>query len=449
MLKTFRSGGIHPPENKRSVNQGIIPLPIPSQVVIPLDQHVGKTSETVVRKGDAVKVGTLLAGAGGFVSANVHSSVSGVVRKIGDALLRNGSYASAVYIDVTGDEWEETIDRSDTLRKECTFSGKEIIDRIAAAGIVGLGGATFPTHVKLLPPPDSQAEVLIINAAECEPWLTSDHALMMAKGQEILVGIRLLTKAIGVNRAIVGIENNKRDAIARLTALAREEYPEIKIVPLKVKYPQGSEKHLIEALLRRRVKSGSLPVSAGAVVQNVGTVFAVYEAVMKHKPLIERIVTVTGKDMLKPCNLLVRMGTSVRDLIAAAGGLPDTTAKIVGGGPMMGHAFIGIDVPLTKGCSGILALSEEETLRKPVANCIRCAKCVRACPMRLNPTLLMDATIYDETWATAKNNYIVDCIECGSCSYTCPANRPLLDYIRLGKKKVKEEAEKDARARKS
>jgi electron transport complex protein RnfC len=279
--------------------------------------------------------------------------------------------------------------------------------------------------------------VLIINAAECEPCLTSDHVLMIAKGQEILAGIRLLTRAIGVNRAIVGIENNKQDAIARLTSLAREEYPEIEIVPLKVKYPQGSEKHLIEALLRRRVKSESLPVSAGAVVQNIGTVFAVYEAVMKHKPLIERIVTVTGKDIVRPCNLLVRMGTPVRDLIAAAGGLPDTTTKIVGGGPMMGRAFIGIDIPVTKGCSGILELSNAETLRKPATHCIRCAKCVRVCPMRLNPALLMDATVY-EKWTTAENNYIVDCIECGSCSYTCPANRPLLDYIRSGKNKVKE-----------
>ncbi|MDR3260707.1 MAG: electron transport complex subunit RsxC [Tannerella sp.] len=438
MLRTFRSGGIHPPENKRSANQKIISLPTPVQVVIPLNQHAGAPAEAIVRQGDAVKVGTLLAKAGGFVSANIHSPVSGVVRKIGDALQGNGASSPAIHIDVAGDVWEETIDRSATLIKECSLSGKEIIDKIAAAGIVGLGGAAFPTHVKLSPPPGNKADVLIIDAAECEPYLTSDHALMMEKGNEILVGIRLLMKAIQVNRAIIGIEKNKQDAIAYLTSLVSVEYHrEIEVMPLKVKYPQGSEKHLIEAVTRRQVKSESLPISVGAVVHNVGTVFAAYEAVQKNKPLIERIVTVTGKDIAQPSNLLVRIGTPVRELIAAVGGLPDTTGKIIGGGPMMGRTFVSTDVPVTKGCSGILALSGKDAVRKPMTDCIRCAKCVHACPMRLNPTLLMHMTEY-EKWQAAEANYIVDCIECGSCSYTCPANRPLLDYIRFGKNKVKE-----------
>ncbi|MDR3269818.1 MAG: electron transport complex subunit RsxC [Tannerella sp.] len=437
MLRTFRTGGIHPPENKRSANQKIAFLPIPEHVIIPLNQHAGAPAEAIVRKGDAVKVGTLLAKAGGFVSANIHSPVSGVVRKIGDALQGNGTSSPAVYIDVEGDVWEETIDRSPALIKDCALSGKEIIGKIAEAGIVGLGGATFPAHVKLSPPPGNKAGVLIVNAVECEPYLTSDHSLMMEKGEEILVGIRLLMKAIQVDRAIIGIERNKQDAITHLTSLVSCGYPGIEVIPLKVKYPQGSEKHLIEAVIRRQVKSESLPISVGAVVQNVGTVFAAYEAVQKNKPLIERIVTVTGKEIDWPSNLRVRIGTPVRELIAAAGGLPETTGKIIGGGPMMGRAFVSADVPVTKGCSGILLLPRKDVARKPMTDCIRCAKCVRACPMRLNPSLLMDVTIY-EKWTVAEDNYIVDCIECGSCSYTCPACRPLLDYIRSGKTKVKE-----------
>jgi electron transport complex protein RnfC len=437
MLKTFRSGGIHPPENKWSASQKITALPLPARVVIPLSQHIGAPAEAVVQKGDTVKAGTLLAKASGFVSANIHSSVSGTVQKIGDALQGNGTSIPSVHIDVEGDEWAETVDRSAETVHECTLTGKEIIDKIAAAGIVGLGGAAFPTHVKLLPPPGSKAEVLIINAVECEPSLTSDHALMMAKGEEILIGVRLLMKAIQVNRAVIGIERNKRDAIAYLTALAAAKYGEIKVIPLKVKYPQGSEKHLIEAITHRQVKSEALPISVGAVVQNVGTVFAVYEAVQKNKPLIERVVTVTGKEISRPSNWLVRIGTPVRALLDAAGGLPETTGKIISGGPMMGRTLIGTDVPTVKGCSGILAIPANHADHKTAHDCIRCAKCVRACPMRLNPALLMDAVRYGK-WTMAEAGYIVDCIECGSCSYTCPANRPLLDYIRSGKNKVKE-----------
>ncbi|MDR2041198.1 MAG: electron transport complex subunit RsxC [Tannerella sp.] len=437
MLKTFRTGGVHPPENKQAAGCRIIALPAPAQVVIPLNQHIGAPAEAVVGKGDAVKVGTLLARASGFVSAHIHSSVSGTVRKIGDAPQGAGALAPAVFIDVEGDEWEETIDRSPAVVRECALSGKEIVDKIVAAGIVGLGGAAFPTHVKLSPPPGNRAEVLVINGVECEPYLTSDHALMMEKGEEILTGVRLLMKAVRVDRALVGIERNKRDAIALLTALTAERYREIEVVPLKVKYPQGSEKQLIDALLRRKVKSEALPVSVGAVVQNVGTAFAVYEAVQKNKPLVERVVTVAGTEIPHPSNFLVRVGTPVRALLDAAGGLPAATGKIVGGGPMMGRAFTGVDVPVTKASSGILAIPTKDAVRKPAEPCIRCAKCVQACPMRLNPALLMDATGY-EKWPMAENNYIVDCIECGSCSYICPANRPLLDYIRSGKNKVKE-----------
>lgn len=434
MLRTFRIGGIHPPENKLSAGKKIETLALPKQVIIPLGQHIGAPAQALVKKGDLVKVGTLLAKAGGFVSANIHSSVSGKVNKIDNVLDASGYKKPAIYIDVEGDEWEESIDRTEDLVKECSLSPKEIIDKIAQAGIVGLGGATFPTQVKLMPPPGSKPEIVIINAVECEPYLTSDHSLMMEKGEQILVGVSILMKAVNVSKAVIGIENNKPDAIAHLSKLAAG-YKGIEVMPLKVRYPQGGEKQLIDAVIKRQVKSGALPISTGAIVQNVGTAYAIYEAVQKNKPLFERVVTVTGKAVAKPSNLLVRIGTPIANLIEAAGGLPENTGKIIGGGPMMGKALISADVPVTKGSSGVLLLTREESVRKPMSNCIRCAKCVNACPMGLVPSLLMNATEF-KNWELAEKNHITDCIECGSCSYTCPANRPLLDNIRFGKGKV-------------
>lgn len=417
-----------------SAGKKITALAAPKQVIIPLSQHIGAPAQAVVKKGDMVKVGTLLAKAGGFVSANIHSSVSGKVNKIDNAIDASGYRRPAVFIDVEGDEWEETIDRSETLVKECNLSAKEIIDKIAAAGVVGMGGATFPTQVKLMPPPGSKAEIVIVNAVECEPYLTADHSLMLAKGEQILVGVTILMKAVGVNRAVIGIENNKPDAIAHMQKLAAQ-YPGVEIMPLKVKYPQGGEKQLIDAVIGKQVKSGALPISAGAIVQNVGTVYAVYEAVQKNKPLFERVVTVTGKAVKEPSNFLVRMGTPISVLIEAAGGMPENTGKIIGGGPMMGKALISAEVPVCKGSSGILLMTKEESVRKPMHDCIRCAKCVSACPMGLNPAFLMKATVY-QNWEMAEKENIQDCIECGSCSYTCPAYRPLLDNIRVGKAKV-------------
>ncbi|WP_373704975.1 electron transport complex subunit RsxC [Porphyromonas loveana] len=434
MLRTFRIGGIHPPENKLSAGKPVEVLPIPSQVVIPLGQHIGAPAVAAVKKGDEVKVGTIIAQAGGFVSANIHSSVSGKVLKIDSVFDSSGYTRPAIFIDVQGDEWEEGIDRSPALVKECKLSAKEIVDKISAAGIVGLGGATFPSHVKLSPPPGTKAEILIINAVECEPYLTSDHALMLEKGEEIMVGVSILMKAIQVQKAVIGVENNKKDAIAHLSKLAAA-YPGIEVMPLKVQYPQGGEKQLIDAVIRKQVKSGALPISTGAVVQNVGTVFAVYEAVQKNKPLIERIVTITGKKLSRPSNFLVRIGTPIAALLEAAGGLPENTGKIIGGGPMMGRALLSPDVPVTKGSSGVLILDKEESVRKPMRDCIRCAKCVGVCPMGLNPAFLMRDTLY-KSWDTAEKGNVVDCIECGSCSFTCPANRPLLDYIRQAKKTV-------------
>ncbi len=434
MLKTFRIGGIHPKERKRSAGIAIQPIAIPDQVIIPLSQHIGAPCQPIVKKGDTVKTGTLIGKSVGFVSAHIHSPVSGTVLKIDKALDASGYKRDAVFIKVEGDVWEESIDRSLQLKKTCDFSPAEILDKIATAGIVGMGGATFPTHVKLTPPPGTKAEILIINGVECEPWLTSDHQLMMEKTDEILVGTTIVMKALNVQKAIIGIENNKRDAIALFSQKAKA-YPGITVQPLKVQYPQGGEKQLIDALTGRQVSSGALPISVGAVVQNVGTVFAVYEAVQKNKPLFERVVTVTGKEVKQPCNILSRVGIPLNNLIDMTGGLPEATGKVVSGGPMMGKALASTDIPVTKGTSGILIIPTLEAKRKAMKDCIRCAKCVSVCPMGLNPTLLMNLTEY-EVWDRAEKEHITDCIECGSCSYTCPADRPLLDYIRLGKGKV-------------
>lgn len=434
MARTFRIGGIHPHENKLSAGQPITPLPVPNQVVIPLGQHIGAPAQPIVNKGDVVKVGTLIAKASGFVSANIHSSVSGKVLKIDSVYDASGYKKPAIFINVADDEWEESIDRSPAIKRECTLSSKEIVDKIAEMGIVGMGGATFPTHVKLSPPPGEKAEVLIINAVECEPYLTSDDQLMREHAEEIMIGCEILMKAINVNKTLIGIEVNKPEAIEIMRKVA-QPFAGITIVPLKKRYPQGGEKQLIDAVIRRQVRSGALPITTGAVVQNVGTVYAVYEAVQKNKPLIERVVTVTGKKLSNPCNLLVRIGTPMSKLIDAAGGLPEDNGKVIGGGPMMGRALVNTDVPVAKGSSGLLLLSQKESERKPMQDCIRCGKCVTACPMGLNPAFLMRDTVFKD-WDSCEKMHAFDCIECGSCSYSCPANRPLLDYIRIGKQTV-------------
>lgn len=434
MLKTFKLGGVHPPENKISEDQAIEVLPIPKVANIPISQHLGVPAKPLVIKGDLVKVGQLLAKGEAFISANIHSSVSGKVLKIDNVIDTSGYRRPTIVINVDGDEWEDDIDRSDELKKEITLTQKEIIDKINKLGVVGLGGATFPSHVKLMVPDGKKAEVLIINGVECEPYLTSDHRLMMEKGEEILVGTQILKKALGVNKAMIGIEKNKPDAIQHLTELAKN-YDGIEVYGLKVKYPQGAEKQLIKALVNREVPSGKLPIEVGAVVNNAGTAFAVYEAVQKNKPLIERVVTLTGKSVKKPGNFMVRVGTPISQLIEAAGGLPEDTGKVIGGGPMMGKALTSLDVPVIKGTSGILIMKESESSRGNVLNCIRCSKCVSVCPMGLEPYLLEKVVLFEDYERTEQER-VMDCIECGSCQYTCPANRPLLDYLRLGKNKV-------------
>ena len=434
-LKTFSKGGVHPEENKISHDSPIQVQPIPKTVSILLGQHIGKPASPVVSRGDEVKVGTLIAQADGFVSANIHSSVSGKVKKIETILDASGYQKPCITIQCDGeDTWEETIDRTPEIVRDIKLSSEEIIQRIAECGIVGMGGATFPTNVKLMPPKDATPECVIINGAECEPYLTADHRTLLERGEEVLIGLQILMKSVGVTKGYVAIENNKRDAIEKLTELA-STMPGIEIVPMKVKYPQGGEKQLIDTVLKRRVASGKLPVTEGAIVQNVGTALAVYEAVQKHKPLVERVVTVTGKAVKNPCNLLVRIGTPLSELIETAGGMPRSTAKLVSGGPMMGKAVYSDEIPVAKGTSGVLMLLDEDTKRRPMRNCIRCAKCVGACPMGLNPAFLMRDTAYKD-WEALESNHVYDCIECGSCSFICPANRPLLDHIRIGKGRV-------------
>lgn len=434
MLKTFPKGGVHPPENKISAGIPIEIMPLPEQVIIPVCQHLGAPAEPVVDKGDEVKAGQVIAQSKGFVSANIHSSVSGKVLKVDKMLDASGYKQTSIVINVQDDEWLDSVDRSNTLKKEISLTGEEIIKKCAEYGIVGMGGATFPSHVKLSIPPGKKCDVLIINGVECEPYLTSDHRLMLEKTEELLTGTTLLMKALGVSSALIGIENNKKDAIKKLEGLA-DKYEGISIHTLKVKYPQGAEKQLIKALINREVPSGGLPVDVGTVVHNVGTAYAVYEAIQKNKPLVERVITVSGKNMDKPINLLTRIGTPLSKLIEHAGGLPDNTAKVVNGGPMMGKALGSLEVPVTKGTSGIIIFSEEESHRNETGPCIRCTKCISICPMGLEPYLLMTLT-EKELFDRAEKEKIMDCMECGSCSFTCPANRPLLDYIRLGKANV-------------
>ncbi len=434
-MKTFPMGGVHPSENKLSRAKAIEVLPLPEVVQIPLAQHIGAPATAKVAKGDKVLTGQLIAEATGFMSANIHAPISGTVQSVD--LQPNGQGVRQMMITIKreGDEWVDTIDRSTELKKECALAPQEIIAKIKEAGIVGMGGATFPTQVKLSVPPGKKAECLIINGVECEPYLTSDHRTMLEHGEELLVGVTILMKAIGVSKAYIGIENNKPDAIAHLQQLAAA-YPGVEVTPLKVRYPQGGEKQLIAAVTGRQVPPPpALPIDVGAVVCNASTTYAVYRAVQKNMPLIERVVTITGKGLKEPKNLLTRMGTPISTLIEAAGGLPESAGKVINGGPMMGRAMVNLASPVTKGCSGITVMCGEEAERKRAGQCMKCAKCVAACPMGLEPYLLSKLS-QKKKWDEIEAQMITSCIECGCCQSTCPAYLPLLDWVRLGKQTV-------------
>ena len=439
-IRTFSIGGIHPDENKLTHEVPTVVAELPKQAIFPLSQHIGAPAKPVVKKGDKVKVGTMIAEAGGFVSAPIFSSVSGTVFKIDTAIDATGYRKPVIIINVEGDEWEESIDRSNKLELVANhpeLTPEEIVSRIKDAGVVGMGGACFPTFIKLTPPPTAKAECVIINAVECEPYITADYRLMMEHADEILVGLELLMMGAKVTKGYIGIETNKPAAIELLTQKCAEKFNgsayTVEVVPLKQRYPQGGEKQLVDAVIQRQVPAPpAIPVNVGAIVQNVGTAFAVYEAVMKHKPLFERYTTVTGKQLANPGNFQVRMGTPMQQLIDACGGMPEGDNKLLAGGPMMGKALTSTEVPICKGTNSVTIISGEEARRKEPQPCIRCAKCVLVCPMGLEPYLLAKLSEV-KNWERAEHEDIVNCIECGSCQFTCPSHRPLLDNIRQGK----------------
>ena len=438
MARTFSIGGVHPHDSKISRECRVEPMPLPDSAYIAVAQHIGAPAKPLVAVGDKVKVGQPIAEPGGFVSAFIHASVSGTVKSIAPRADLAGNPVMTIEIAREGDEWMEGIDLSDTLVTEIPDDNKAILDKIRLGGIVGLGGATFPTHVKLSPPPGSKCERLIINGCECEPYLTSDFRCLLEKGEQVVIGAAILKQVLGGVPCTVAIEENKPEAIAHIgevIARLRKQSPKfdgIEVMVMKMRYPQGGEKQLIDAVMHRQVGSGALPISVGAVVQNVATALAVYDAVQKNKPIIDNSVTVTGGCLPEQANLLVRVGTPLQLILDAVGGVPESAAKIISGGPMMGKAVVNLEAATVKGTGALLLLTEAETRRGSASACIRCGKCADACPMGLEPFLLNRLCKAGDLEAL-EANAIQDCIECGCCLYSCPANIPLLDNIRLGK----------------
>ncbi|MBF0344391.1 MAG: electron transport complex subunit RsxC [Nitrospirae bacterium] len=433
-LATFEIGGIHPPDHKNLASG----TPIenckgPVKAVIPLSQHIGAPCKALVEVGQVVKIGQQIGNPEGFVSAPVHSSVAGKVLAIETCTVATGRVVPAVIVDNDkSEQWVTLEDDPNYLEQPPEI----LLKRIKAAGIVGMGGATFPTHVKLSPPKEKTIDAVIINGAECEPYLTSDHRVMVENPRDVVSGLKILMRVLGVNTGHIGIENNKPDAIAAIIEAAADS-PELQVWTLEVKYPQGAEKMLIKAILDRDVPAGGLPMDVGAVVQNTGTAVAIYEACRYGKPLIERIVSVTGNGIKTPKNLRARIGTPISQLIAECGGLKGGASKIISGGPMMGFAVFSVDVPVMKGTSGIVAMLAEETaFGDKYGNCIRCGRCVDACPMGLMPLML---SLFSEKgyFEDAKGYNLFDCFECGCCTYVCPAKRPIVQQIRFAKTQVK------------
>lgn len=447
MLKRFKKGGIHPDPMKLTAGRPIMATKAPSEVSLLLGQHIGAPAKCIVKPGEMVAAGQKIAEAGGFVSAPVHTPIAGKVKKIDLVRDAQGLWKEAVIIEAVTAEKEETtqpatetIDFSDSnpLRSAHEIEAltpKEIVDIVGEAGIVGLGGASFPTRVKLSIPEGKKADIFIINGAECEPFLTCDDALMRRYPSEILSGVRFLMKAVSAPRAIIGVEANKPEAIAALTNAAMM-VPEIEVVPLRTRYPQGGEKQLIQALTGRVVPAGGLPIDAGVVVDNVATAFAVYRAVKFGEPLMKRVVTVTGVSVDKGGNFVAANGMKTADLIDMAGGIPKNTGKVISGGPMMGRAMSDVSAPLVKGSGGVLLVPEKNAFRGVVSPCIRCCRCVEACPMSLEPYLLQTLGEFNVP-EEAKEAGVLNCMECGCCSYVCPSNRPIVDYIRLSKLQIR------------
>lgn len=426
MLKLFK-GGVHPKDNKSlTASKPIEKAPLPKKVIIPVRQHIGAPCTPLVKKGDKVKKGQVIADSDAFVSGSIHASISGTVVDVSENLHGVFGKSLAIVIESDGlDEWVEGI----PFRREWeNLSIEELKDIIKKAGIVGMGGATFPTHVKLSPSKDKNVDTFILNGAECEPYLTADYRMMLEYTDRIVNGIKIVMKILNVNKAYVGIEDNKPEA-AEAMRRSLKDTP-VEVVALPTRYPQGGEKMLIKAITKREVPSGGLPADIGVVVQNVGTVIAISDAVINGIPLIERVTTITGGAIAEPKNLLLRVGITFKEAIECCGELKKSPEKIIMGGPMMGIAQFSMDTPIIKGTSGILALAKDEINESIESSCIRCGRCIEACPMGLNPSMLSilgEKNFYRE----AKEDYnLMDCIECGSCVYACPAKRNIVQYIK-------------------
>lgn len=432
-LATFK-GGIHPPDKKElSKDRAITPAKSPKRVVIPLSQHIGAPCKPCVTIGQEIKKGEIIGNPEGFVSAPVHSSVSGKVIAIAEFPVATGRMVTSIVIENNGnEEWAPLKDNPDYM----SLSADELKGKVKDAGIVGMGGAAFPTHVKLSPPKEKPIDVVILNGAECEPYLTADYRLMIEMPEEVVEGLKVLMKITGVNKGYIGIESNKPDAIKTMQQAVSGEQ-NIKVVALEVKYPQGAEKMLIKAAVDREVPPRALPMDVGVVVQNIGTAVAVYEAARYGKPLIERVVTVTGEGIKEPKNLMAKVGALISDLVEDCGGFKNEAAKVISGGPMMGFAMSSLDVPVTKGTSGVLVISEDGVAHaEGFGPCIRCGRCIDICPMGLMPSMLSvlsERGFYEE----AKEYNLFDCFECGSCTYVCPSKRPIVQFVRLAKSLVK------------
>ena len=432
-LATFK-GGIHPDDMKAATcKKPIVDLPASREMVYPLQQSLGVPAVPCVQVGDRVLMGQKIAEAGGFVSAHIHSAVSGIVTAIEPRMTVSGIKMNYIIIENDGlDELCDTIKPKDWH----DMSPKEIVEVVREAGVVGLGGATFPTHIKLSPPEGKKVEYVIINGAECEPYLTSDHRAMLETPEEIIEGLKIMLKVFGLKTGYIGIEVNKPDAIEKMAEYAEKEKDvEIRVVALKTKYPQGSEKHLIKAVTGREVPSGKLPVDVGTVVDNIDTCAAIARVFMYGTPLLKRIVTVSGDCVQNPSNFRVRIGTNVQDVIEKCGGFIKPAAKVIIGGPMMGVAISDVDIPIIKGSAGILGFSADAVAKKKVQNCLRCGRCAEGCPMNLLPNALKDAVLLEDMEKLNKLG-VMDCIQCGSCTYVCPAEQTPLQYIRTGKAKL-------------
>ena len=429
---TFK-GGVHVPHHKELTEH--IPLERakePQIVTIPMQQHIGAPCEPLVKVGDRVKVGQKIGQAQAFVSAPVYSSIAGTVKKIGPMLTPSGANATCVIIESDGtNELDESVKPKDSFE---ALIQKDVLAIVKEAGITGMGGAGFPTHVKLSPPPDKKIDTVILNGAECEPYLTSDHRLMVERPEMVVKGLKAIMKAVGVNQGFIAVENNKLDAISALKKACESE-TNIQVAALKTKYPQGDEKRIINALTGREVPSGGLPMDVGVVVDNVGTANAIAEAVFEGKPLYERIVTVTGEGIKQPKNLIVKLGTSFKEVIEQCGGYNGTPGKLIMGGPMMGICQFTDEVPVIKGTSGILVLTEKETKPSPIQPCLNCGRCISVCPVNLQPLYLSKFAL-NRMYDKAEKFHVADCIECGSCSFICPSKRPLVESIRIAKKEV-------------